>query len=83
MEYLVSMVLGGIASWIQKGKGKSLPSWARYVISFSSCFVISGGIMAYNSWSGGDFDLNELLASTGAAFVASQSLYNLHFKPQK
>lgn len=83
MEYLISAVLGGVASWLQGGKGKDLPSWARFLISVGSCLAVGIGITAYNIWSGGDYDLNEFLASAGLAFGISQSYYNLYFKPRQ
>ena len=80
MEYLISAVLGAAASWLQGDRTKHLSKNLRYFLSILACFTVGVIVVTFNSLSGGTFDLNELLASMGLAFTASQTYYNLYFK---
>lgn len=81
MEYLISLGLGAVVSFLQGQKGKTLGRGWRFAIAFIASFAVAVSVNAYSIFvKGGTFDFNELLASLGAAFVASQGFYNLYFK---
>lgn len=82
MEYLISIALGGIASQLQ-GKLKNLKSGWRFFIAMSSCVLVASIVTAFNVFSGGTFNMNELLASFSLAFATSQTYYNMFFKDLK
>lgn len=81
MEYLISLVLGAVASWLQGQKGKELGKGWRLTIAFISCFAVAIGANLYDVFiKGGSFDINDLLATFGIAFGASQIFYNTYFR---
>lgn len=82
MEYLISIFLGSVASAIQ-GKIKIWPKWAKYLLSFGSCLVVSLivqglKIQQAGTWSAFEWDM--FLSQIGIAFTASQTFYNVYFK---
>lgn len=83
MEYLLSIVLGGLASWMQKGSLEGFPKWAKFALAVFACASVSLALNIYNAYSGGTFDKNELLALFGTSFTASQALYNVYFANKK
>lgn len=82
MDQIISIALGFVASYVQKGTGKDLTKRTKYIISFSACIL--AGLLAHvmQIMVAGEFDLNELLANIGIAFATSQTYYNAYFKPK-
>ena len=82
MDQIISLLLGFVASYVQKGTGKKFSKRTKYIISLSAC-VLAGLIAhAMQIMAAGEFDLNELLANIGIAFATSQTYYNAYFKPK-
>ena len=80
MEYLISLVLGYVASKLQSNRLKKLKRGWRFLIAFTACVLVSCAVNFFNVLQGGTLDLNEILASFAVAFGTSQIYYNLYFR---
>jgi len=80
MEQIMALILGGVASWVQGSKGKSLGKRWKYVISFGACVVAALAVEGIKLAAGGEFDPHMTLQYLGIAFASSQTLYNTYFR---
>lgn len=83
MEQLVALLLGLVASALQKDRFKRIGKRYRFLISLVACVIMGLGVQGYTLWAEGTFSGEELLANIGMAFAASQTYYNVYFRLKK
>ena len=70
MPYVVEI----IKAKLPETKGK----WLGYFLSYGISILVGGA----SALLGGEFNVENILASTGTTLIISQGVYNLYFKPK-
>lgn len=80
MEYILSMLLGWVASWLQTGTGKSFSRREKFLIALLASMVSGLAVTVVSILHTGNPSPEQLLSYIGVAFTASQTSFNMYFK---
>ena len=80
MDYLISIIFGWVASFLQGERGKHLGKLQRYLVSFASCLLVALAVTGWKLFSEGTFDLEQSFVYLSTAFMTSQTFYMSYFK---